>query len=196
MGFTRKINEDGWHTLLAAADSRGVVVFDSVAQGGQMTKELVSKMQTAMTRNAGGNGQAGKLTDLYLSMEAMEDIRAWDISEVDDVTRREILTQAGENLAVLYGTRLHFMTEFGVGQEYQLYLTSTLGRAIAAPNDEEFVVGLDLSTNDSFVQPIRQELQTFEAGPEMHRNQKAGIYGWMEHGYAVLDARRVLLGTF
>ncbi len=196
MGFTRKINEDGWHTLLAAADARGLVVNDSIAQPGQFTKELVSKMQTAMTRNAGGNGQAGRLTDIYLSMEGMEDLRAWDISEIDDVTRREILTQAGANMAVLYGTRLHFMTEYGVGQEYQLYLTTVLGRAITAVGDEEFVVGLDLSTNDSFVQPIRQELQTFEAGPEMHRNQKAGVYGWMEHGYAVLDNRRVLLATY
>lgn len=196
MGFTRKINEDGWHTVLAAADSRGLVVNDSVAQPGQFTKELVSKMQTAMTRNAGGNGQAGQLTDLYLSKEALEDLRAWDISEIDDVTRREILSTAGQNLAMLYGTRLHFMTEYGVGQEYQLYITTVLNRAIAAANDEEFVVGLDLSTNDSFVQPIRQELQTYEAGPAMHRCQKAGVYGWMEHGYAVLDNRRLLLGTF
>ena len=58
------------------------------------------------------------------------------------------------------------MTEYGVGQEYQLYLTTVLGRAIAAALDEEFVVGLDLSTNDSFVSPIRQELQTFEAPDE------------------------------
>jgi hypothetical protein len=196
MGFTRKINEDGWHTLLAATDARGLVVSDSVAAGGQFTKELVSKMQTAMTRNAGGNGQSGKLTDLYCSMEAMEDIRAWDISEIDDVTRREILNASPESLAKLYGTTLHFMTEYGVGQEYQLYLTSVLGRSIAAALDEEFVVGLDLTTNDSFVSPIRQELQTFEAPDEMHRRQKAGVYGWMEHGFAVLDNRRVLLGTF
>lgn len=196
MGFTRKINEDGWHTLLAAADARGLVVNDSVAQPGQFTKELVSKMQTAMTRNAGGNGNAGVLTDLYLSMEALEDLRAWDISEIDDVTRRDILNSAGANLATLYGTRLHFMTEYGVGQEYQLYLTTVLLRTIAAAGDEEFVLGLDLTTNDSFVQPIRQELQTFEAGPEMHRCQKAGVYGWMEHGFAVLDNRRLLLGTF
>lgn len=196
MGFTRKINEDGWHTLLAAADARGLVVNDAVAAPGQFTKELVSKMQTAMTRNAGGNGQAGKLTDLYLSWEALEDLRAWDISEIDDVTRKNILDSSGSNLAMLYGTVLHVMTEYGVGQEYQLYLTTVLSRTIAAAGDEEFVVGLDLSTNDSFVSPIRQELQTFEAGPEMHRKQKAGVYGWMEHGYAVLDNRRVLLGTF
>lgn len=198
MGYTRKINEDGWHTLLAAADARGLVVNDSAAQAGQFTKELVSKMQTAMTRNAGGNGQAGRLTDLFISLEAMEDIRAYDLSEIDDLTRKDILNSTPEGLARFYGTTLHFMTEFGVGQEYQLYLTSVLGRSVTAvdPTDEEFVVGLDLSTNDSFVQPIRQELQTFEAGPEMHRQQRAGVYGWMEHGFAVLDNRRVLLGTF
>lgn len=198
MGFVRKINEDGWHTLLAAADSRGLVVADTVAQAGQFTKELVAKMQTAMTRNAGGNGQSGKLTDLYLSLEAKEHIRAWDISEIDEVTRREILTSGGNNMANLYGTMLHFMTEFGVGQEYQNYLATTLGRSVAGadPTDVQFCVGLDKSTNDSFVQPIRQELQTFEAGPEMHRQQRAGVYGWMEHGFAVLDNRRLLLGTF
>jgi hypothetical protein len=197
-GFVRKINEDGWHTLLAAADSRGLVVADTVAAAGQFTKELVAKMQTAMTRNAGGNGQSGRLTDLYMSMEAMEDIRAWDISEIDDVTRREILTTGGGNVARLYGTSLHFMTEFGVGQEYQNYLTTTLGRAVtgADATDVEFVVGLDLSTGDSFVQPIREELRTFESDATFHRRQKAGIYGWMEHGFAVLDNRRVLLGTF
>jgi len=196
-GYTRKINEDGWHTLLAAADARGLVVNDSAAQAGQFTKELVSKMQTAMTRNAGGNGQAGKLTDLYMSLEAMEDIRAYDLSEIDDVTRKDILNSTPDGLARFYGTTLHFMTEYGVGQEYQLYLEGVLGRAVDAvdPTDEEFVIGLDQSTNDSFVQPVRQELQTFEAGREMHRQQRAGVYGWMEHGFAVLDNRRAVIGT-
>lgn len=196
-GFIRKINEDGWHTLLAAADARGLVVNDSVAQNGQFTKELISKMITAMTRNAGGNGQAGKLTDVYLSMEAVEDIRAWDESEIDDVTRREILQSAGSNMMRLYGVNIHAMTEYGVGQEYQLYLENVLGRSVTAVDggDQEFVVGLDLSTNDSFVQPIRQELQTF-ADEALHRQQRAGVYGWMELGWAVLDNRRLLLATF
>jgi hypothetical protein len=196
-GYVRKINEDGWHTILAAADARGLVVNDSVAANGQFTKELISRMLTAMTRNAGGNGQSGRLTDLYLSMEAVEDVRAWDISEIDDVTRREILTSAGANMMRLYGVVLHPMTEFGVGQEYQNYLTTVLGRAVTGVDagDQEFVVGLDMTTNDSFVNPIREELKTFE-DPALHRHQRAGIYGWMEHGFAILDNRRLMLGTF
>jgi hypothetical protein len=196
MGFVRKLNEDAWHVILAAADARGLVVVDTNAQAGQFTKELIAKMQTAITRNAGGNGNAGRLTDVYLSMEAREDIRAYDISEIDDVTRREILN-ATDGMARLYGTNLHFMTEFGVGQEYQLYLTNILGRSVTAVDatDQEFVVGLDLSTNDSFVQPIRQELATFD-DPTLHRQQRAGIYGWLSLGFGILDNRRVMLATF
>jgi hypothetical protein len=89
------------------------------------------------------------------------------------------------------------MTEYGVGQEYQLYLSTVLGRLVTGVDagDQEFIVGLDLSTSDSFVQPIRAELQTFE-DPALHRQQRAGFYGWMEHGFAVLDNRRLILGTF
>lgn len=197
MGFVRKLNEDGWHTLLAAADSRGLVVVDTQADNGQFTKELVSKMKTAMTRNAGGNGQAGRLTDLCVSMEAVEDIRDWDDSEVDPVTRREILTSQGQNMLTLYGVKIRPMTEFGVGQEYQNYIVNVLGRSVtgAHAGDQEFVVGLDMSTNDSFVMPIREELQMFP-DPNLHRSQRAGYYAWMTPGFAVLDNRRLVLGTF
>lgn len=98
----------------------------------------------------------------------------------------------------LYGVILHAMTEFGVGQEYQLYLTNVLGASVTVNDgtDQEFVVGLDRTTNDSFVSPVRQELQVFDDAANLHRQQRAGFYGWMEHGFAVLDNRRLLLGTF
>lgn len=195
--FVRKINEDGWHTVLGAADSRGLVVVDTVAEAGQFTKELVSKARTAMTRNAGGNGNAGQLTDVFTSMEASEDIRAYDLSEIDDVTRRIILNSEG-GMTSMYGTRLHFMTEFGVGQEYQQYMATTLGRVVTAGHagDQEFAIGLDLSTRDSFVMPVRETLQTYPSDPTYHRRQKAGVYGWQKHGFAVLDNRRCLILTF
>jgi hypothetical protein len=61
--------------------------------------------------------------------------------------------------------------------------------------DSEIVVGLDLRNTDSFVMPIRQEVQIFE-DDTLHRQRRAGLYGWAEHGFAVLDNRRVLLGSF
>lgn len=209
-GFVRKINSDGWRTVLGAADGRGLVVTANgaapftgstlapTAAAGQFTKELISRMKTAMTRGAGGNGNSGRLTDVYLSLEAMEDIRAWDVDEIDEFTRREIFVSREYGLAQIYGIVLHEMTEFGEGQEYEEFLETTLARTHQTVNSvtlREFCVGLDLSTMDSFVQPIREELQTYE-DPALYREQRAGIFGWMEHGFAVLDPRRVLLGEF
>ena len=61
--------------------------------------------------------------------------------------------------------------------------------------DLELVVGLDQSSNDSFVMPVRQQLEVFE-DPTLHRQQRAGFYGWAEIGFGVLDNRRVILGSF
>lgn len=209
-GFVRKINSDGWRTILGAADGRGLVVtaggtapftggsLTPTPAAGQFSKELISRMKTAMTRGAGGNGNSGRLTDVYLSLEAMEDIRAWDIDEIDEFTRRDIFVSKEYGLAQIYGIVLHEMTEFGEGQEYENFLKTTLGRAhqtVASATLKEFAIGLDLSTSDSFVQPIRKELETFE-DPMLYREQRAGIYGWMELGYAVLDSRRVIIGEF
>lgn len=209
-GFVRKINSDGWRTILGAADGRGLVVtalggapftgstLAPSPSAGQFTKELISRMRTAMVRGAGGNGNAGRLTDVYLSMEAMEDIRAWDVDEIDEFTRREIFVSREYGLASIYGVTLHEMTEFGEGQEYEEFLETTLGRShqtVASVTLKEFCLGLDLSTMDSFVMPIRKELETYE-DPALYRQQRAGIYGWMEHGFAVLDSRRVLIGEF
>ena len=61
-------------------------------------------------------------------------------------------------------------------------------------SDVEIVVGLDLSKNDSFMMPIRQEVSIFP-DDALHRQQRAGFYGWSEYGVAVLDNRRVVLGS-
>jgi hypothetical protein len=133
------------------------------------------------------------LTDLYVSPEAMEDIRNWGVDQVDEVTRREIYTAADGALNRVFGVNLHDLDELGVGQEYQLFYTSTLGASMPG-SDTEVVVGLDLRKNDSFVMPIRQEVQIFE-DETLHRQKRAGFYGWAELGFAVLDNRRVLIGS-
>jgi hypothetical protein len=208
-GFVRKINSDGWRTILAAAADRGLVVGASgtaVFTGsvntlttspnpGEFTKELVSRMHTAMTRGAGGNGNAGRLTDLYVSLEAMEHVRAWDASRVDEFTRREIFTSSEKGLAEIYGVIMHAMTEFGQDQEYDAFLETVL--SLTKPNNtEQFCVGLDLSeADDSFVMPIKEELEVYD-DDALTRYQRMGIFGWMRHGFACLDNRRVLLGAF
>jgi hypothetical protein len=198
-GFTKKMNDDGWHTILAAGVDRNILVYDGDATAGMFSKRLVSLMQTVMRRNAGGNtGSAGRgrLTDLYVSPEALEDIRNWGLDQIDEVTRREIYSASedGAPITRVFGVNLHDLDELGEGQEYQTFFTGSLSGAVQAA-DLELVVGLDQSSNDSFVMPVRQTLEVFE-DPTLHRQQRAGFYGWAEIGFGVLDNRRVILGSF
>ena len=198
-GFTKKMNDDAWHTLLAAGVDRNILVYDGDATAGLFTKRLVSLMQTVMRRNSGGNSASvgrGRLTDLYVSPEALEDVRNWGLDQVDEVTRREIYTasEGGAPLTRIFGVNLHDLDELGEGQEYQDFFTNELSGNVQA-SDLELVVGLDQSSNDSFVMPVKEQLQVFE-DPTLHRQQRAGYYGWAELGFGVLDNRRIILGSF
>lgn len=195
--FLRKNNLDGWQTLIAAAVDRNIVVYDAAAAAGLFTKRLVSLMQLKMRRAGGGNTTSLnpiRLTDIFMSPEGMEDMRTWDLTLVDDVTRREIFVGPSVGgIQNIFGVRLHELLELGVDQAFQTYFLS-LGGTLG-PSDEELVIGLDLSNPDVFVNPVRQEIEIFE-DENLHRQRRAGFYGWAEHGWAVLDNRRVILGSF
>jgi len=195
--FVHKANKDGWHTLLAAGVDRNLVVSDTQSVQGLFTKRLVTLMTTIMRRNAGGNSTSvnqGKLTDLWMSPEAIEDVRSWDLTQIDDFTRRDIFLSGGDTaLTRIFGVTLHAIDELGVGQDFQDYFDDVLGGSLPA-STEEIVVGLDLVNRDSFVMPMRQEVEIFE-DPNFHRQRRAGLYGWGEHGFSVLDGRRILLGA-
>uniref|UniRef100_A0A6M3K590 Capsid protein n=1 Tax=viral metagenome TaxID=1070528 RepID=A0A6M3K590_9ZZZZ len=194
--FTKKLNDDGWHTIISAAVDRNIIVFDSDAVAGQFTKRLVSLAKTVMRRNGGGNSTSmnrGMLTDVYLSPEALEDIRNWNVDQVDEVTRREIfVAEDGSGpMSRVFGINLHDIDELGEGQEYQLFYTSQLSGTLPT-SDVEILVGLDLRKNDSFVMPIDEPLQVFE-DQELHRQRRAGLYAWQSQGFANLDNRRSVL---
>ena len=196
--FIKKINDDGWHTLLAAAVDRNILVYDGDAGAGQFTKRLVSLMKTVMRRNGGGNSVTapGRLTDLYMSPEAIEDIRNWGVDQLDEVSRREIYVASddGPALTRVFGVNLHDLFEFGDGQEYQDYFVNDLGGSLES-SDIELVIGIDQSANDSFVMPVKKEVEIFE-DPSLHRHQRQGYYGWAEIGFGVLDNRRIIAGSF
>jgi hypothetical protein len=210
-GFTVKMARDGWHALLAAGADRGVVVFDSDATAGQFTKRLISLMKTTMRRElrqvngvtlqreSTPAGNAGRMTDLFMSPEALEDIRDWDNTDVDEVTRRDIFMGEDGGLSSIYGVILHDILELGEGQIFQTWYetyaaSNSVSNDTMATSDLEIVVGLDLSKNDSFVMPVAQGVQIFE-DENLHRARRAGFYGWAELGFAVLDGRRVLIGS-
>ena len=197
-GFVKKMNDDGWHTLLATGVDSNILVYDGDATAGLFSKRLVSLMQTVMRRNAGGNtGSAnrGRLTDLYVSPEALEDVRNWGLDQISDIDRSRIYNMTGEGpVTNIFGVTLHDLDELGEGQEYQNFFTDGLGGAVEA-SDLELVVGLDQGTSDSFIMPMKQALQVFE-DPALHRQQRVGYYGLAELGFGVLDNRRIILGSF
>jgi len=195
--FVKKINDDGWHTLLTAAADRNILVFDADATAGQFTKRLVSLMKTIMVRNGGGNTASlrrSRLTDIFMSPEGIEDIRNWGVDQVDDITRREIYVAADGTISKVFGVNLIDLVEFGEGQEYQLFFSNQLSGSLAS-GDLELVIGLDRQINDSYLMPTKQPVSIFE-DPTLHRQQRMGWYGWAELGFAILDNRRVLLGSF
>ena len=195
--FVKKMNDDGWHTLLSAGADRNILIYDGDASSGMFSKRLVSLLKVVMRRNGGGNSTSinrGELTDLYVSPEGHEDIRNWGGDEVDPITRRDLIVGEGGLLVRIFQVNLHTLDELGEGQEYQNFYTTDLSGTMPAGKNE-IVVGLDLRNRDSFVMPVRAPVQVFE-DDTLHRQRRAGMYGWAEHGFAALDTRRVLLGAF
>ena len=195
--FVKKMNDDCFHVILAAGADRNVVVYDTAASNGQFTKRSLSLGKLVMRRNGGGNtGTVGRnrLTDVYLSPEATEDIRNWGVDQLDEVSRREIYTADDNSGAVtrIYGVNLHEIDELGDGQEYQLYYEDTLSGTMPS-GDVEIAVGLDLTAgNNHFVMPLKEPVQIFN-DPTAHRSGLFELYGHAEYGVANLDNRSVIL---
>ena len=190
-GFTKRINDDGWHVLLASSNSAGFQL-QGAGVGSHFDPTLIYRMKTTQRRRT----RNGDMTDLFISPEAMEDIRNWSTADVSDITRHQLFMAADDpSLARINGVNLRELRELGVNQEYQTYFTQTLGGTITPPADE-LVVGLDLSKRDSFIMPVRTALELFETGEQLHRQGRAGFYGWMRLGVAAVDNRRAILGSF
>jgi hypothetical protein len=199
-GFDKKINDDGWHVIVAAATDRNIMVYDADANAGQFTKRLVSLMKTVFARNAGGNHtsfEKKRLTDLAMSLEGQEDIRNWGVDQIDEVTRNQIYN-AGDNtdrLMRIFGVNLHPLYELGEGQEYQQFFTNKLGGSLQG-SDVELVIGMDLRPeSNTFIMPMKEDVEVFN-DPSLHREGLDGYYGWARLGFSVLDNRDCILGSF
>ncbi len=131
-------------------------------------------------------------------MGHMRQMVSWSWDEVDEVTRREIFVANDGTFSRIFGVVLIDLDELGEGQEYQDYYETVPADGAAndgmAAGDVELVVGLDQSKNDSFVHPVREDLQMF-TDEGLHRQRRAGMYGWMSYGIAVLNNTRLLLGS-
>lgn len=201
-GFVQKVNDLGWKVILTAIGNRVDTKYSSVT-GGAFTLGLLSDMQLKMKR--GIEFAQNTLTDLYVSSEVMKDIRDFaTTTSIDFLTRREIFQavprpdgNGGEMiLPTIYGVRIHELKQLGVGLDYNTtFNTNNTNLSGFSNTADEIVVGLDMTPEgkSNFVMPVRRDLEMFE-DPTLHRAQKAGVYGWMELSFALLDDRRALAG--
>lgn len=196
-GMVQKMNNDGWTVLLGAAVDRNIVVYDADANSGQFTKRLINILGTAMRRNGGGNSATPnriRLTDLYISPEAKEDIMNWDLSEISEASRQK-LEFFDEDTFVIGNYRFHVMDEFGEGQPFQKLYENELGGSLPT-GDKEILVGLSSTGKGrSFVHPIR-EMVSVVPDTQVDNLRQAGFAALAESGWGVLDNRYVILGSF
>jgi hypothetical protein len=201
-GFVKTVNDQGWRVLIGAAANRQDGKYANVGSGA-FTMPFLSDMQLKMKR--GIDFARNELTDLYVSSEVQRDIRDFATgTTLDFITRNEIFNavaqpdgNGGEILIPrLYGVNIHELKQMGVGREYSTVMTELNGNVSAwAGSADEIVVGLDLTAEgrSNFVMPVRRDLEMFE-DMALHKQQLAGVYGWMELAFGLLDDRRILLG--
>lgn len=202
-GVTKKLNDDGWHVILAAANAGGFMIRDTAAGAGVFTPALVNKMRTTQKRRT----RNGRLTDLYVSPEACEDIRNWATTAdfVGEAFKERVFTAADDPAVLRIGpTNIHELRELGEGtggtaEEYQDYFVTTLSGSLGG-SDVELVLGLDLSKRDSsFLMPVREDFaitMTGAPGSEMHRSGRQGAYGVGRLGFSCVDLRACIAGSF
>jgi len=200
----RKHNTDAWRCLISAGYNRFLNVYDDKVQPGFFSKRLVELMKNVMRRQAGGNSTSvnrGRLDRLYVSPEALGDIRTWDVTQVDPITRRELFVDDDLDRMKIFGVELRSIDELGVGQEFESYWETKLSASLptyslssVSYTKLEIMVGLDLSHDGVFMNPVRQEFQVQE-DPTFARQRRVSFWGYAEGGWTVLDGRRVLIGS-
>ena len=201
-------------------------VYRTVATGSGATFDL-SHLNGLMTRIKRLNesfsgstpaGNTGGLTDLYISPEIMEQIRAFSYNPVHTSTGNDVLPNSvredvwrNAGMANIYGVNLNEMVEFGRGKKYNKLFDTLAGsdefftsdgssdNAVFTEANDELIVGLD-NSRGSFVRPIARNGETgstFTALPDEQFNmyggrvERTGFYGHLEEGRLVLDARSV-----
>lgn len=197
----RKHNSDGWRCIISAAYNRFINVYDDKVVPGFFSKRVVELGKNVMRRFAGGNSTSvnrGRLDRIYLSPEGLGDIRTWDVTQADPITRREIFVDDELDRMKIFGVELRSIDELGYGQEFQSYWESKLGASMptytlngTSYTKLEIMVGVDLSHGTTFYHPVREEFGIQE-DQMFARQRRISFWAYAESGWSVLDGRRVL----
>ena len=184
---------------------------------------IITRMKRINKSFAGGTAAqvySEGITDLYVSPEVKQDIRAFSYSPIGnnanqslpDGPKTDAYRAAG--IANIFGINIIDLQELGVGQKYNtLYETFSDAAGLAGAVNEagastttafndgsshELVLGVDAS-REALIRPVARNSEsgaTFSALPDdqfTQRADKTGFYGSVEEGRVCIDAR-VLVG--
>lgn len=185
---------------------------------------IITRMKRINKSFAGGTAAqvySEGITDLYVSPEVKQDIRAFSYSPIGnnanqslpDGPKTDAYRAAG--IANIFGINIIDLQELGVGQKYNtLYETFSDAAGLAGAVDEagsstttafndssshEVIIGVDAS-REALIRPVARNADsgaTFNALPDdqfTQRADKTGFYGSVEEGRVCIDAR-VLAGA-
>ena len=225
-----KQERNAWAVMLKAlgeastTPSGGAALKHYIAAGtaGQFKLDDLNKLMTRVKRIneswAGGtpaDPYSTGLTDLYVSPEIKEKIRAFAYNPLNttkgatgttdtnvgialpDGMREEIYRNAG--MQEIYGVNIIELIELGLDKKYNILFdsyiseTATLGVAFT-PGNFQILVGVD-NTKGALIRAVATSSETgsqFNVQPDdqfLQRTDKAGFYGSLEEGRICIDAR-------
>jgi hypothetical protein len=204
--------------LLADASTNSTKHVFRVGQAGTFQLDDMNKLWTLVRRlnsaYTGGTPQALQsrgLTDIFVSPEIKEQIRAFAYQPMNtrsgggtsagnvalpDSVREEIYRAAGTN--EIFGVTIHELLELGEGRKYNdLFDTFSSGNIGSTPfvsATDELIVGIDASRN-AFLRPVaiqsesRGQVKVLPDDQFLARSQKVGFYSYVEEGRVAVDAR-------
>jgi hypothetical protein len=153
--------EAGWSVIRASVPASNVITVAGT-EGTYFSKKLINEMIAKMQ----SIGLEPSL--IVCSVNSFAEIREWDNTKLDEVTRREVFQNAG--LKSIWGVPVMALRRLADTEVY-LFDTSRYG-----------------------VMPIRQNLVTFD-DPTVVPDLKIGIIAYEEIGFGVLDSRAVVKGV-
>ena len=205
--------------LLAEASTNSTKHVFRVGTAGTFQLDDMNKLWTLVRRlNAaytGGTPQALQsrgLTDIFVSPEVKEQIRAFAYQPMNtrngagntagnvalpDSVREDIYRAAGTN--EIFGVTIHELLELGESRKYNdLFDTfagsTTFGGSAFTSATDELILGIDASRN-AFLRPVaiqsetRGQVRVLPDDQFLARSQKVGFYSYVEEGRVAVDAR-------
>ena len=179
---------------------------------------LVRRLNAAYTGGTPQALQSRGLTDIFVSPEVKEQIRAFAYNPMNtrsgggtsagnvalpDSVREDIYRAAGTN--EIFGVTIHELLELGESRKYNdLFATfagstqfntygASGGNAFTSSSDE-LILGIDASRN-AFLRPVaiqsetRGQVRVLPDDQFLARSQKVGFYSYVEEGRVAVDAR-------